>query len=137
MARLLSWLGRPALLRSLLSRARLTARLLREPLTPLAVKALAALPLLYVISPVDLLPDLVPILGQLDDIGVVLLAIEGFLSLVPSHLVDYHRKAIDDGRPYSPHGASAGAAGNGVVIDAEWRREDEPRPSGPPDVSRR
>ena len=137
MARLLSWLGRPALLRSLLSRVRLAARLLREPLTPLAVKALAALPILYVISPVDLLPDLIPVLGQLDDIGVVLMAIEGFLGLVPAHLVDYHRRAIDEGRPYSPHHIGAPAPADGAVIDAEWRREDEPRPSGPTDVSRR
>jgi uncharacterized membrane protein YkvA (DUF1232 family) len=137
MARLLSWLGRPALLRSLLSRVRLAARLLREPLTPLTVKALAALPILYVISPVDLLPDLIPVLGQLDDIGVVLMAIEGFLGLVPSHLVDFHRRALEEGRPYTPLGKGTAAAGDGAVIDAEWRREDEPRPSGPPDVSRR
>ena len=127
MARLTTFLARPALLRTLLSRLRLAARLLREPLTPFTVKALAALPILYVVSPVDFLPDLIPVLGQLDDIGVVLLALEAFLGLVPQHLLEYHRRAIEEGRTYSPLGGgnAAAGAGTGDVIDAEWRREEE------------
>lgn len=124
MARFLAWLGRPALLRSLVLRARLAFRLLREPSVPAAVKALAALPVLYVIWPIDLLPDLLPVLGQLDDIGVVLLVVEAFLGLCPGHLVDHHRRALDEGRPYAPLGRGAAAAEDGPVIDAEWRREE-------------
>jgi uncharacterized membrane protein YkvA (DUF1232 family) len=119
-----SWLARPALLRTLFTRLRLAARLLREPAVPLPIKALTLLPLVYVLSPIDVLPDLLPLLGQLDDLGVVLLAIEGFLGLCPTHAVDFHRRAIEHGRPYVPAGGpKGGGAGEGRVIDAEFRRE--------------
>lgn len=128
---LITSLGRPGLLRSILSRLRLTGRLLRDPQVPLAVKALAALPALYVISPVDLLPDVIPILGQLDDIGVVLLVIEALVALCPTYLVDHHRQALETGRPYSPSAQDAPSSppAEGTVIDAAWRRDDgSPRP---------
>jgi hypothetical protein len=55
--RISSWLARPALLRSLVARLRVAGRLLREPAVPLGAKALTLVPLLYVLSPLDLLPD--------------------------------------------------------------------------------
>jgi uncharacterized membrane protein YkvA (DUF1232 family) len=120
-ARLTSWLTRPALLRSLLERLRLAVRLLREPAVPLGVKALTALPLLYVVSPIDLLPDIIPVIGQLDDLGVVLAAIELFVGLCPPAAVEHHRAGIQAGTAYA---AMRPPVGNGEVIDAEWRRED-------------
>jgi uncharacterized membrane protein YkvA (DUF1232 family) len=128
--------------RSLLSRLRLVVRLLREPSVPVGVKALTALPLVYLAWPIDLLPDLVPVLGQLDDLGVLLLAAEAFLGLCPPELVAHHRRAIDEGRPYAPAGrrggSQPGGRGNGDVIDAEWRLEDpQGGPgAGPPPVPR-
>lgn len=41
---------------------------LRHPATPIAVKALAAVVVSYALSPIDLIPDFVPILGYLDDV---------------------------------------------------------------------
>jgi uncharacterized membrane protein YkvA (DUF1232 family) len=120
-ARLSSWLTRPALLRSLLERARLALRLLREPAVPVAIKALTALPLLYVISPIDLLPDFIPVLGQLDDLGVLVAAVELFVGWCPPEAVEHHRRAIEAGTAYAPMRASAAT---GAVIDAEWRRDD-------------
>ena len=73
---------------------------------PAAVKGLAALPVLYVVWPLDLLPDLMPILGQLDDVGVVLMVVEAFLALCPGDLVDHHRRALDEGRPFAPLAAA-------------------------------
>ena len=124
MARMLDWFGRPALLRSLVSRLRLAARLLRDPAVPVAMKAIAALPALYVLSPIDLLPDVLPILGQLDDIGVVLMVVEAFLSLCPTHVVDHHRRALDQGRPFAPVHSAATPTAEGPVIDTQWRRDD-------------
>jgi uncharacterized membrane protein YkvA (DUF1232 family) len=49
---------------------RLGWAMLRNPQTPASAKLVAVLALLYVISPVDLVPDVLPILGWLDD-GVV------------------------------------------------------------------
>jgi uncharacterized membrane protein YkvA (DUF1232 family) len=115
--RIASLLSRPTLLRALASHVRLAVRLLREPGVPLASKALLALPLLYVVSPLDALPDILPGLGQLDDLGVILLALEAFVRLCPPQVVAHHRDAMDAGRPYAPVPPA------GIVIDAEFHRE--------------
>ena len=112
----MTWLLRPAMLRTLWAHLRLAVRLVREPSVPIALKALLALPLFYVVWPIDVLPDLVPLLGQLDDLGVLLLALESFLKIVPSHAVSFHRDAISGGRPYSRMKPTD------VVIDAQFRR---------------
>ncbi len=117
-----SWLARASLLRTLVSRVRLTARLLREPRVPLLLKAWPVLATLYVMSPLDLVPDFLPLLGQLDDLGVILLSLEGFAKVCPAVAVDFHRGAIAQGRGYSPMPAAH------EVIEAEFsRNEDVPR----------
>lgn len=50
--------------------------------------------ILYIISPVDLAPDVILGLGQLDDIGVIALAIALFIELCPRAIVEEHRRAI-------------------------------------------
>jgi uncharacterized membrane protein YkvA (DUF1232 family) len=113
-----SWLTRPALLRTLVSHMRLAVRLVREPRVSMIVKVVPMLTALYVISPLDLVPDVIPILGQLDDLGVVLLSLEGFVKLCPAGVVDFHRGAIAANRRYAPMSA------RDEFIEAEWRRED-------------
>jgi uncharacterized membrane protein YkvA (DUF1232 family) len=105
------------MLRALWGQARVAVRLVREPLVPRIVKALLAVPALYVIFPFDVLPDVLPGLGQVDDLTIVLLGLQAFVRLCPPGAVRFHRKQVDTGRPYSPMPASD------VVIDAEWRRE--------------
>ena len=61
---LLSW---PTLLGTLFSHARLAIRLIRDPSVSWFSKALPVLATLYVVSPFDLVPDVIPVLGQLDD----------------------------------------------------------------------
>ena len=100
------------------SHVRLAIRLLREPRVGLLVKALPLLAAVYVVSPLDFVPDVIPVLGQLDDMGILLISIEAFLKLCPAEAVVFHRTAIDDGRRYSPMSATD------QVIDAEWRREE-------------
>jgi uncharacterized membrane protein YkvA (DUF1232 family) len=117
-SRVTSWLSWPFRLPALLAHLRLAVRLVREPRVSLVAKALPLLATLYVISPLDLVPDVVPGLGQLDDLGIILLALQGFLRLCPAEAVTFHRAAISQGRSYSPMSPTGG------VIDAEWRRED-------------
>jgi uncharacterized membrane protein YkvA (DUF1232 family) len=111
-----SWLTRPGLLRTLLSHLRLGLRLVRDPSVPLLTKAVPLLTGLYVISPLDFVPDLVPVLGQLDDLSIVLIGLETFLRLCPASTTTFHRDAIAQGRTYTP------MAPSGDVIDAEYRR---------------
>jgi len=112
-----SWLSWPGFLRTLVSHARLAVRLVREPHVPLLAKALPLGAVAYVISPLDLIPDVIPFLGELDDLSLLVLAIVIFFRLCPASAVAFHRAAIAQGRRYSPMPPAAD------FIDAEWRRE--------------
>ena len=112
-----SWLAKPGLLRGLLAQARLALRLIREPAVPLVTKAVPVIAASYLIWPLDVLPDIFPVLGQLDDLGVVLAALEIFLRLCPVAPAAFHREALAAGRRFSTMPAQ------GSVIDAEFRRE--------------
>jgi len=115
---LLSW---HSLLRMLVSHLRLAVRLLREPAVPLLTKVIPVLAAVYVVSPIDLVPDFIPILGQLDDLGVVLFALESFLKLCPAQAVDFHRSALTGGRKYTAMPTE------GEIIDVEFRRGENVR----------
>ncbi len=59
----------------------------RDPRTPWYAKALAAVVAAYALSPIDLIPDFIPILGYLDDIIIVPLGIWAVVALLPADLV--------------------------------------------------
>jgi uncharacterized membrane protein YkvA (DUF1232 family) len=66
----------------------------RHPNTPWYVKVLAALVAAYALSPVDLIPDFIPILGYLDDLILIPLGIWLVVSLIPERaMVEYRAKA--------------------------------------------
>ena len=79
---------------SLLREARLAMRLLGDPRVPLIAKAAGGAALLYVLFPLDVLPDFIPLAGQIDDLAVILFGIEALIRLTPPHLVDEHRAAL-------------------------------------------
>ncbi len=58
-----------------------------HPNTPLAAKILAALVVAYAFSPIDLIPDFIPVLGYLDDLILVPLGIYLTLRLIPKHVI--------------------------------------------------
>lgn len=125
-----SWLSLPSMLRTLLSHARLSVRLLRDPSVPFFAKLLPLGAVLYLIFPIDWMPDFIPVLGQLDDIGVLLLALESFLKLCPGSIVAHHQAAMAAGRQFSR--APSSPAPDGEVFDAEFRRDDRVDPDPAP-----
>lgn len=56
---------------------------LRDPRTPLAAKLVAGLVVAYVLSPIDLIPDFIPVLGYLDELILVPAGLWLALKLVP------------------------------------------------------
>lgn len=118
-------LSQPSYLHTLISRVRLAFRLLREPAVPFLTKAIPLAAAFYLLDPLDVVPDLLPIIGELDDLGFILLALEVFVRFCPTRATDFHRSAIEQGDRYSPMPCATRptSAGNGPVIDAEWRRE--------------
>ena len=66
--------------------ARLLWRALRHPQSPGWLKLGTLGIALYLLSPIDLIPDVIPVFGVLDDIVIVPLAIRWLLGRLPSHL---------------------------------------------------
>lgn len=74
---------------------RLFWRLLNDQRVPQVLKiALPVMIALYLISPIDFIPDFIPVLGQADDVAVLLFGIQLFINLCPRAIVDEHRAAL-------------------------------------------
>lgn len=65
---------------------------IRDPEMPLAAKLVAALVVGYALSPIDLIPDFIPVLGYLDDVILVPLGVWAALRLVPSPVLERGRR---------------------------------------------
>jgi uncharacterized membrane protein YkvA (DUF1232 family) len=88
-------------LTGLVSGARLVWRLLQDPRVPGWLKLIPLFTVIYLISPLDLVPDVLVGPGQLDDLGILLLGLWVFLRLAPQDVL----------RQYAPdtHPADNGA----------------------------
>ena len=73
--------------------ARLYWRLFRDRRVSILPKALLVLTLAYVISPFDVIPDFVPVIGEMDDVAVVISGLWLFIRLCPPELV---RETVHD-----------------------------------------
>lgn len=67
----------------------------RDPRTPLAAKVLAAMVAAYALSPIDLIPDFIPVLGLLDDMILLPLGIALVLRLIPAEVMAAGRAKAD------------------------------------------
>lgn len=59
----------------------------KHPKTPLYIKILSIIIVAYAFSPIDLIPDFIPVLGYLDDIIIVPLGITLVLKLIPKEIL--------------------------------------------------
>ena len=73
---------------------RLYWRLLTDRRVPLWPKAVLVGSLAYVASPFDLVPDLMPVVGQLDDLTLLVLVGRAFLWWCPADVVAEHMQAL-------------------------------------------
>jgi len=82
----------------------------RDPRVPWHAKALAALTVAYALSPIDLIPDFIPVLGYLDDLLLVPLGLALAVHLVPPAVLAEHRadaaRRFANGGPRSRAGAA-------------------------------
>tara|TARA_B100000586_G_scaffold73274_2_gene51425 strand:- start:908 stop:1228 length:321 start_codon:yes stop_codon:yes gene_type:complete len=91
----------------LISSIRLIWKLLTDSRVPFWIRIALPLALIYVISPIDILPDFIPVMGRVDDIIAIVAGIMILLKLAPKKVVNQYKKD------------------NKTIIDGEYREEDQ------------
>lgn len=110
--------SRPRTLYEFIENIRLAWLLIRDARVNVWLRyGLPALVGAYLLLPIDLIPDLLPGLGQLDDIAVLWLGLQYFLSACPEDIVDEHRAVI--------RGEAQAATEGDDVVDGAYRVVDE------------
>ena len=67
----------------------------RDPRTPIGAKLLAGAVAAYALSPIDLIPDFIPVLGYVDDLIIVPAGIWLALKMIPAELMDELRSEAE------------------------------------------
>ena len=75
------------LLRALPDLGRMLVRLVADPVLPRTAKLALAAALVYLASPIDLIPDFIPLVGYLDDVLVAALVVDGIVNWVDRGLL--------------------------------------------------
>ena len=77
--------------------ARIVWGMARDPRTPVGLKGLLLAALAYLAMPVDLVPDAIPIIGQADDLTVLLLVLDLFMQNAPAEVRAEHTARARNG----------------------------------------
>jgi uncharacterized membrane protein YkvA (DUF1232 family) len=102
---------------------RLALRLLRDSRVPMAAKLIFGVTVVYMLSPFDVVPDWMPVIGQADDIVVLMAGLNLFLRACPKWLVEEHEDAIDTRRAGgSDRQRTTASAPSGPPIEGEYQR---------------
>jgi len=84
--------------RALLARFRLEIEVyrlvLKHPATPRASRILLGIAIAYAVSPIDLVPDFIPVLGILDDILIVPTLVWLAVRMIPKHVLSECRSQV-------------------------------------------
>ena len=103
----------------------------RDPRVPWYAKALAIAVAAYALSPIDLIPDFIPVIGYLDDLIIVPLGMWLVVSLIPAEVMMECRARADEAgqRPVSRTGMAAivliwiiGTLALGWLAYSRWQR---------------
>ena len=121
-------------MQQLLETGRLAWRLMRDPRVAGWIRyGIPALMLIYLVSPADIIPDFFPVVGQLDDLGVILFGMNLMVRFAPQYIVEEHKHSLgypvegdvgSSSRTQPPGGSSPQPVrGNGAngAIEGEYR----------------
>jgi uncharacterized membrane protein YkvA (DUF1232 family) len=75
---------------------RLYRSILADPRTPRLTKVLLGAAVAYAVSPIDLIPDFIPVLGHLDDALILPLLVYLAFKTIPRPLLEEHRRRLAD-----------------------------------------
>jgi uncharacterized membrane protein YkvA (DUF1232 family) len=77
------------------TKLRLLWRMFRDPAVPARAKSVLPVIVVYLAFPFDIIPDFIPLLGQLDDLAVIVLGLGLFLLLTPRDIIERHLAAFE------------------------------------------
>lgn len=84
-------------LKKLYFESRLALRLMRDKRVPLWSKAIPVAAFAYILLPIDVIPDFILIIGQLDDLTILYAGLRLFRHFAPPHVVEEHLRAMQSG----------------------------------------
>ena len=82
-------------------------KLMTDKRVPFVIRMAIPLALIYVVSPIDFLPDLIPFAGRIDDLVALAIGLMVLLKLAPKKVVNEHKETKK------------------TVIDGKFREEDD------------
>jgi uncharacterized membrane protein YkvA (DUF1232 family) len=100
-ARILKWA------RALKAEIAVLAAAIRDPRTPWYAKALGMFIVGYAVSPIDLIPDFIPVLGFVDDALLLPLGIWAVRRMIPAEVMAEHRAKVEAGTRLPPNRTAA------------------------------
>ncbi len=107
-----------SVVREVLQQLRLAWALLRDPRVPVWPKLIPAAALAYLLLPLDVIPDVVVGLGQLDDLAVLMLGLRTFFDFAPPAVVHEHLQRLTAGAARTP-------PATGEVVDGTFTVKDD------------
>jgi uncharacterized membrane protein YkvA (DUF1232 family) len=111
----------PGLWQEIVQQARLVFLLFKDPEVPLILKLVPLAGLLYLLSPIDLIPGaVVPVIGGLDDVTALLVAAKVFIDLTPPHIVDKYTARLRGESTVPMSDKESRAWEDAIVLDAEY-----------------
>src|SRR5512139_39415 len=114
----------PGFWMNLFNSFRIAWKLMWDGRVPMGAKIVPILTVLYVLSPIDILPDVFVGLGQLDDLAILLLGVQLFIGVSPKDVVARIRAEIEGRAP----------DGGWTVAGSQPHDSDESRSSASNDI---
>lgn len=105
----------PGFFREVWQQARLVYYLLRDPEVPFYLKLVPFAAVIYLLWPLDILPDFAPVLGQLDDLTALLVSSKVFIELAPPQVVARYMAQIRTADGFDP----ADEVNEKIIIDPQ------------------
>ena len=69
---------------------------LKDGDTPIIAKLFAGITVAYALSPIDLVPDFIPLLGYLDDVILLPMLVALAIKFIPSEVLEKNRRQAED-----------------------------------------
>lgn len=122
----------PGFFQELWQQIRLVGKLLLDPEVPIYLKALPFAAVVYLLLPFDFLPDVIPGLGQLDDLTILIIGAKMFIDMAPQDVVQRHlralgsassRIAMDDDQLLAEEEVNDADIIEGIIVDSNPEEE--------------